>query len=104
MSRVLLIGTALVTAIYLLANLVFLNIFGLDGLRQSDAVAADLMNIVAGPRAEALLAVFVCLTALSTLNATLFTGARVYYALGRYVPQLAFILSLIHISEPTRPY
>ena len=91
MSRVLLIGTALVTAIYLLANLVFLNIFGLDGLRQSDAVAADLMNIVAGPWAEAMLAVFVCLTALSTLNATLFTGARVYYALGRDVPQLAFI-------------
>lgn len=91
MSRVLLIGTAVVTAIYLLANLVFLNIFGLDGLRQSDAVAADLMSIVAGPRAEALLAMFVCLTALSTLNATLFTGARVYYALGRDVPPLAFI-------------
>lgn len=91
MSRVLLIGTALVTALYLLANLVFLNIFGLDGLRQTDAVAADLMHMVAGPRAEAMLALFVCLTALSTLNATIFTGSRVYYALGRDVPQLAFL-------------
>lgn len=91
MSRVLLIGTALVTGVYLLANLVFLNIFGLDGLRRSDAVAADLMGIVAGPRAEALLSLFVCMTALSTLNATIFTGSRVYYALGRDVPQLAFL-------------
>ncbi len=91
MSRVLLIGTALVTALYLLANLVFLDIFGLDGLRQTDAVAADLMHMVAGPRAEAMLALFVCLTALSTLNATIFTGSRVYYALGRDVPQLAFL-------------
>lgn len=91
MSRVLLFGTALVTGIYLLANLVFLDIFGLEGLRQSDAVAADLMSIVAGPKAEALLALFVCLTALSTLNATIFTGSRVYYALGRDVPQLAFL-------------
>ncbi|MGE8362669.1 APC family permease [Pseudomonas sp.] len=91
MSRVLLIGTLVVTGVYLLANLVFLDIFGLEGLRASSAVAADLMKIVAGPRAEVLLSLLVCVTALSTLNATIFTGSRVYYALGRDVPQLAML-------------
>ncbi|WP_028241772.1 APC family permease [Stutzerimonas azotifigens] len=91
MSRVLLYGTLLVMALYLLANLAFLHVFGLDGLRQADAVGAELMRRVAGPPGEALLGGLICITALSTLNATILTGARVYYALGRDVPQLAML-------------
>ncbi len=91
MRRVLLIGTAVVCVIYLLANLAYLQIFGLDGLRQTHAVGAELMRSVAGPMAAALLSVMVCLAALSTINATILTGARVYYALGRDVPRLAVL-------------
>ncbi|MBD9397528.1 APC family permease [Pseudomonas sp. PDM11] len=91
MSRVLLIGTLVVTGVYLLANLVFLNIFSLDGLRQSSAIGADLMTIVAGPWGGVLLSVLICITAISTLNATILTGSRVYYALGRDVPQLSML-------------
>jgi len=89
MSRVLLFGAALVTGLYLLVNLAFLGIFGLQGVRDSSAIGADLMGLVAGARGETLLALLVCVTALSTLNATVLTGARVYYALGRDVPRLA---------------
>ncbi|WP_416637366.1 APC family permease [Pseudomonas sp. OHS18] len=91
MSRVLLLGTLVVTGVYLLANLVFLNIFGLEGLRQSSAIGADLMTIVAGPWGGVLLSVLICSTAISTLNATILTGSRVYYALGRDVPQLSML-------------
>jgi len=91
MSRVLLLGTLVVTGVYLLANLVFLNIFGLEGLRQSSAIGADLMTIVAGPWGGVLLSVLICITAISTLNATILTGSRVYYALGRDVPQLSML-------------
>lgn len=91
MSRVLLLGTLVVTAVYLLANLVFINIFGLEGLRQSSAIGADLMTIVAGPWGGVLLSVLICVTAISTLNATILTGSRVYYALGRDVPQLSML-------------
>lgn len=89
MSRVLLLGVAIITVFYVLANLAYLRIFGLEGLRQSQAVGADLMHIVAGPWAAVLLSAVVCLAALSTINATILTGARVYYALGRDVPLLA---------------
>ena len=83
--------TLVVTGVYLLANLVFLNIFSLDGLRQSSAIGADLMTIVAGPWSGVLLSVLICITAISTLNATILTGSRVYYALGRDVPQLSML-------------
>lgn len=91
MRRVLLIGTAIVSLVYVLANLAYLKIFGLEGLRQADAVGAQLMHIVAGPLAAALFSLVVCLAALSTINACILTGARVYYALGRDVPRLSML-------------
>ncbi|MFA5496176.1 MAG: amino acid permease [Porticoccaceae bacterium] len=91
MPRVLLIGVVVVSAVYVLANLGYLKIFGLDGLRQSTAVGADLIRLVAGPMAAALLSVTVCVAALSTINACILTGARVYYALGRDVPRLSVL-------------
>jgi len=82
MAKTLLIATGSVLVIYLLMNLAYLNAFGLEGLRRSNAVGADLMRLVAGDTGAILLSLIVCVCALSTLNATIFTGARVYYALG----------------------
>jgi APA family basic amino acid/polyamine antiporter len=48
------------------------------------------MRIAFGPTGATLIAIFVCGAAISTLNATIFTGARVYYALGRDLPGLKF--------------
>jgi amino acid transporter len=86
MVRTLLLGTTVVVTVYLLANLAYLNVFGIEGLRKSSAVGADLMRIVAGDASAIVFSLIVCVCALSTLNATIFTGARGYYALGRDVP------------------
>src|SRR5262249_34392898 len=43
LPRVLLFGIAAITVLYVLINLAYLNVLGLEGLRQSDAVAADAM-------------------------------------------------------------
>jgi len=88
MSRVLLAGTAVVTVAYLLINLALLELFGLQGLRDSNAVGAAVMQLAAGPYAAAGLSLLICATALSTINGTILTGARLYYALGRDVPRL----------------
>jgi amino acid transporter len=88
MSRVLLIGTAIVTGAYVLINLALLQIFGLQGLRDTPALGADVMQLAAGPYAAALLSLTICATALSTINGTIITGARMYCALGRDVPRL----------------
>lgn len=88
MSRVLLIGSAVVTVVYLIINFAYLRIFGLEGLRNTSAVGADLMQLIAGPWAAVLLSLLVCCTALGTINGSIFTGGRMYSALGRDVPVL----------------
>lgn len=89
MSRVLVLGTAVIASIYVLINLAFLSGLGLEGLRRSDAVAADLMRAVAGEAGALMLSLVVVAAAFSTLNGTIFTGARVYYAMARDLPVLS---------------
>lgn len=89
MTRAILIGTAVVTILYVAINLAFLKAFGIGGLAASKAPGADLMQMAAGSAGVAILALTVCLSSLSTLNGTIFTGARVYYALGRDLPLIA---------------
>ncbi len=85
MVRALMLGVAVIVVLYVLINLAYLNVLGLEGLRKSNAVGADLMKVVAGQNGAIILSLIVCITAASTLNGTVFTGARSYYALGRDV-------------------
>jgi len=88
MVRVLVLGTCAIAAIYLLANLAYLGVLGLQGLRDSSAVAADMMQRAVGQTGAILLSLAICIAALSTLNGTIFTGARVYHAVGADLPAL----------------
>ncbi|MBI2296274.1 MAG: amino acid permease [Betaproteobacteria bacterium] len=81
--RSLVIGIVVITVLYLLLNLAYLNALGLAGMQASKAVASDLMKATWGEGGAWLLGVVVVSAALSTLNATVFTGARTNYALGR---------------------
>jgi basic amino acid/polyamine antiporter, APA family len=83
MMRILVGGILAVSVLYLLVNLGYLAALGLGGMRESKAVAADVMRVVAGEKGALLLALIVCLAALTTVNAAIFTGARTNYALGR---------------------
>lgn len=87
-AKVLLIGTAILVVLYVLANFALLSILGLEGLRASDAVAADMMRRVAGPAGATIVSIAIVVAAISTLNATIFTGARVYYAMAHDVTLL----------------
>lgn len=88
MIRVLVYGTAVIVITYTAVNLSFLVLLGLEGLRATDAPAAAVMRGTAGEAGVLVLSLIVCCAALSTINGTVFTGARAYYALGRDVPQL----------------
>lgn len=83
MVRVLLWGILAVTALYLLVNVAYLSALGLHGMRASSAVAADAMRLAVGDQGAAAVAVIVCASALTTMNAAIFTGARTNWALGR---------------------
>ena len=76
MIRILLVGTAVVTVLYVLINIAYLNVLGLEGLRKSDAVAATVMRTAFGPVGAIVLSLIVICAAASTINASIFTGAQ----------------------------
>ena len=79
--RALLIGTLAVTGIYVLANLAFVYALGLEGSRRA-TVAADVLTLGIGPWAGRAISVLICVSALGAINGQIFTGSRVYYAMG----------------------
>ncbi len=83
MIRILLYGILAVTAVYLLVNVAYLAALGLAGVKESKAVAADVARLALGEKGAILIALVVCLAALTTMNAAIFTGARTTYAMGR---------------------
>jgi amino acid transporter len=87
--RALVIGILIVTVLYVLLNIAYLNVLGLDGMKASKALAADLMQATMGGAGAVVLSLIVMAAALSTLNATVFTGARTNYAVGRDYPIFA---------------
>jgi len=88
LSRVLILGTVIVVALYFCVNLAYLQIFGLQGIRDSEAIGAQLLGLTLGAQGAVVFSLIVCCTALSTINGSIFTGARVYYALGQDEPGL----------------
>ncbi|MCX8036506.1 MAG: amino acid permease [Candidatus Sumerlaeia bacterium] len=81
-ARSLIIGVAAVTLIYVLVNWAFLHSLGLEGMKGSSAVAADVLKIKFGEAGARLIAALIMISALGALNGFIFTSARVYYAMG----------------------
>jgi amino acid transporter len=91
MVKVLVGGIALVTVLYLLVNWGYYSVLGLKGMAESKAIGVDTIRSVAGDKAALLIAVVVCVSAFTTINAAIFTGARTNWAFGRDFPSFAFL-------------
>ena len=91
MLHVLLLGLGTITVLYLLANLAYVRVLGLEGMAASDAVAAELMRRAAGSVGALIITAAVVVAALTSANATIITGARSTFALGRDMPALGFL-------------
>ena len=84
-ARALILGIFIITALYLLINLAYLNVLGLSGIANAPgmAPAGELIRLTVGNTGAWLIGLMVAIAALTSANATLFTGARTNYALGR---------------------
>jgi amino acid transporter len=82
MVWVILASMVTLTVIYLLVNTALLLGLGLSGLSQSKTAAGDLLGIAFGPFAQKSLGLFVAIAALTSINATMFVGARTNFAVG----------------------
>lgn len=83
MALALISGLLLITLIYLLVNMAFLRGLGLAGMAASTAVAGDLLTLAFGRTGMWIMTVVVTIAAITSANATMFTGARSNFALGR---------------------
>jgi len=90
-TRALAIGLAVVTFVYLAANLAFLQGLGFANMARSEVVAADLMRRLFGSLGAVFVSGLVIVAGLGTMNGTIITGARTAYALGRDLPRLGFL-------------
>jgi basic amino acid/polyamine antiporter, APA family len=90
-GRALLLSLGIVTGLYLLVNWAYLRGLGLSGVAGSNAVAADLMQRAVGPRGAVFVSFLVAISAATSANATVFTGARTNYAFGRDFPIFRFL-------------
>ncbi len=91
-SRALILGTIGVTAIYLLVTLAFVHALGLgrglpqphpEGLRGAENAASGVLQLGLGHRGRELISLLICISALGGTNGMIFTGSRIYYAMGR---------------------
>jgi len=89
--KVLITGISLITILYLLVNIAYLNVLGLEGLQGSKAVGADMVRHIFGETGSLIVSVVIIFSALSTANATIITGARTNYALGRDFKPLSWL-------------
>lgn len=81
LPRAILIGTLAVIAIYLLANLAYLTIFPADEIRHSKLIAADVAQRLLGRPGVVFVACTVMLSTFGTLNGTLLTAPRIFFAM-----------------------
>lgn len=76
-------GTAAVGVIYLLANAVYFKVLPIEAVAAARNVASETVRVFAGGRAAAWITAAMVVSAFTTLNSSILTGARVPYAMAR---------------------
>ena len=81
LPRAIIIGTVAVIVIYLLANLAYLAVLPVEEIRRSRLVAADVAERLMGAPGVVFVALTVMLSTFGTLNGTLLTAPRIFFAM-----------------------
>jgi amino acid transporter len=79
----LILGTLLITCIYLLVNVSYIMVLGFTEASQAREIAADVLERLAGVQGERFMCVLVLVSALGATNGMILTGSRIYATLGR---------------------
>jgi APA family basic amino acid/polyamine antiporter len=82
-ARGIVLGTALLIAIYELANVGYLRALGPSGVGASNRVASEAASLVVGPWAGTFLAAIILISIFSAANGLTLTLPRLFYAMAR---------------------
>ena len=81
--RAIVLGTAALIGIYVLANVGYLAALGADGVARSNRVSAEAVEAMIGPGAAKLIAAAILISIFSATNGLTITSPRVYYAMAQ---------------------
>ncbi len=81
LALALIIGTSAVVAIYLLTNLAYAHVFSMAEISRSELVAADVASHLIGSAGVTLVSLAVMISAFGTLNGSMMTGPRIFFAM-----------------------
>jgi basic amino acid/polyamine antiporter, APA family len=81
LPRAIILGTAAVVGIYILANVAYLYVNPVDVMGRSPLVAADTMSAIFGAPGAGLVSVFVMISTFGALNAITLSSPRIFFAL-----------------------
>ena len=81
--RAMVLGTAILIAIYLLANVAYLAALGASGVMASERVAADAVSAVLGSAAGKVIAAVILVSMFSAANGITLTAPRLYFSMAR---------------------
>lgn len=79
----LIVGISIVVCLYAFTNMTYHRTLGMEGMRESTIVASDVLTILIGPIGAALIAILVIISASGSINGTMMTAPRVYYAMAK---------------------
>ncbi|HVL74452.1 MAG TPA: amino acid permease [Noviherbaspirillum sp.] len=73
----------IITAVYMLVIWAYWRALGIEGMANSQAMAADVLGVAFGPVGAMSISLMVAVAALTSMNATMIVGARTNYAVGQ---------------------
>lgn len=77
------IGIGTIIVVYLLMNMIYHRTLGMEGMRESTIVASDVAIKLIGPLGAGLIALLVMISATGSINGTMMTATRAYYAMAK---------------------
>lgn len=102
MPMSILLGTFIIIAVYLLANVAYLAVFSVQDIAKSSIIAADAMSKLVGTWGVSFIVATVMISTFGTLNGSILTSPRIFFAMAE--DRLFFRpLALVHPKFKT-PY
>ncbi|MBN4081012.1 amino acid permease [Caldithrix abyssi] len=78
-----LFGMLMIIVLYMGANLLYHSVIGLEGMRGSTIIASETAVMLFGPIGAGLISMMVIISATGSINGTMMSASRVYYAMAR---------------------
>jgi len=77
------IGMGTIMLVYIATNIIYYWVLGMEGVRASQIVASEVATRLLGPIGAGLVALLVIIAASGSINGTMMTASRAYYAMAR---------------------